>query len=200
MVLYDGFGRPVDIRKMIEHYSKQESNTTTQFEDGEGEWSLKKNDSTTSTTSKSQLINFQPIDSSTNIQELGNKEARLGDTIYLINVDTGELYKKYVDFMTGQLHIESAKFTKGQIATPLLTVDKLHDMLLGMAKELEELKGRILDNDTKNSSGSGLGMVQQEHKITIQPGDVEDTGNRHSVQSGSTVLSTVLGGDGTSTV
>lgn len=200
MILYDGLGRPVDVKRMIEHYAKQGSTTTTDFEQGEGDWNLRGSATATNAPTEIRSLKFELIDSSTSIQEIGNKEARFGETLYYLNPDTGELYKKYVDFMTGQLHIESAKFTKGQTATPLLTVDALHDIVLGMAKELEELKGRVLDSDNQDNSRLSVGVVQQEHQTPIQSGNIEDSGNRHSVQSGATILGAIIGGDGTGTV
>jgi len=165
MILYDAMGRPVDVRRMVEYYSQQAAITQPQaindikpppaIPPSNDEWTLKPQQEVPAiqnTPLNKDGIYFQQITEEINIQAIGNKEARLGDTLLFYNPETGELYKKYVDFMTGQLHIESAKFTTGQVATPLITVDKLHDMVIALSKDVEEMKGVILDVDSNDDT------------------------------------------------
>jgi len=172
MILYDQYGRPVDIRTMMQYYNQKVGPSPFAPEEAKqrapdtNEWNINlsgKPEVSQPTTNFSietdPGIKFQPISSGANIQELGNKEARLGDTMLYYNPDTGELYKKYVDFLTGQLIVESAKFTKGKSAVPLLTVDKLHEMMLTMQADINSMKGD--SSNVKNDSRDGMVVVQE---------------------------------------
>jgi len=107
-------------------------------------------------TSSVKCQNFQIISDSDNIQELGNKDARLGDILYFYNPSRGLVIKKYVDFLSGQMITENAQFNKvvqpQQSVTPVSDprIDQLNTQIEAMKKEIEDLKELIFDD--KNSA------------------------------------------------
>ena len=94
-------------------------------------------------TDKPPCKEFMLIDTTTNINEIGNKEARLGETLLFYNEQTGEVYKKYVDFLSGRMILEVAQFTKfggDGVTTETVSTDPRIDELYG---QVELLRGEI---------------------------------------------------------
>jgi len=120
---------------------------------------------------------FKKIDNTTNVQDAHNKDAWLGETIYMFNAETGQLFKKYVDFSIGKLIIEIARFEKPeemQVA-PVVYQDDRYDELaqtvISLQRELEELKNaKTMSHDliaTTNESKSKPKAKKQEEIITL---------------------------------
>lgn len=161
MILYDAMGRPVDVNQMLRYYNQKIGPHQFAPKDPapqpqpvqytplapENEWNINLSGKSVApeTPSTTTSVSFTKITSVINISEFMNKEARLGDTLLCYNEETGELYKKYVDFLTGEMVIETAKFTKGPKAEPGITVDKLYEIVKTLSAELDEIKGAVLD-------------------------------------------------------
>jgi hypothetical protein len=88
----------------------------------------------------------------------------LGETLYFYNAASGELYKKYVDFITGHLIVETAKFSKAEVKkedVPTVIIDpridELYKQVEQLATEIEALKGKPdskADNKKKGATAN----------------------------------------------
>lgn len=135
----DYLGRPI-AQPLTQTFNPYQQNPVTSFSannQSQDQWNLKPNNNDKTGTNETVFLDLTSAD---NIQEVGNKEARLGETLYYYNKISGELYKKYVDFLTGHMVVESATFVKApEMAQNNAQNDPRIDQLLDKIKELENV-------------------------------------------------------------
>ncbi|MCL1924278.1 MAG: hypothetical protein FWF50_01685 [Defluviitaleaceae bacterium] len=108
-------------------------------------WSLKPQSTqpnhSNSSVDNEPIQSFSIIDDTANLQEIGNKEARFGDTMFYYNPSNGMLFKKYVDFLTGIMHVETAQFQKTTDTQVSPTVVEVEDPRINeLLQEVQQLK------------------------------------------------------------
>ena len=158
---YNKHGQPIDIYgRLLDPQVVPPFQRIQQQQPEVKEWDL----NLTEPKTTDNFIKFEQIDDTTNVQELRNKEARLGDTLYFYNPKTGEIYKKYVDFMTGLMEVEKAQFEKvnqGEKEEKVLAdprIDELSEQFKRLEEEVKELKEskepkeKRVKNDNKDNS------------------------------------------------
>jgi hypothetical protein len=93
-------------------------------------------------------LRFTLVHGDFDVQEAGNKEARLGDTLYFVNPTAGTMFKKYVDYSTGQMIVETAQFARTPSepvqSEPSHELLALAEQLNALQLEVADLKGAIL--------------------------------------------------------
>lgn len=177
-MLFNIHGHPVNmdkIKQMIKFYDEKENQSTPttsepapqkdEENDGWGTLNLSGAATTTSQplTSERPGTLFQTITAGDDIQQLGNKEVRLGETQHFYNPDAGELYRKSMDYLDGRLVLEKAIFVKEEINTPTsqsdTTLDKLNEALtklteivMPLVEDMADLKGAITSATTETDS------------------------------------------------
>lgn len=128
------------------------------------------------------VAQFVKIEDSTAIQDLGNKEVWMGETVYYYNPTTGDLFKKYVDYLANKIVLEVAKFEKVGSQPEIVAnvddprVDELEETTSVLMTEIEKLKSATAEIEKLKTEITELKKTKKEvPKIEKEPEETPKT-------------------------